>query len=193
MLDPLLFALSAALAQVATNLDNLAVLLVLLLTVGAGRAVSGFVLSQALMLAAALALAVGTDRAVPQWAGLLGLVPLTLGLRGLWTQHRSESQSALPSLSRHSGLMGCTFLFLGLSFDSFLVMMPLLADSAPLFRIWALSGAALAVAGMALMAMVASRASAQSPHWVRRLERLGPVVMVLVGLYVLLNTGTDQI
>jgi hypothetical protein len=59
--DHLTFAVSAALAQVLTNLDNLAVLLALMLTLGRARAVGGFVIAQAVVLAAAMGLAIGAD------------------------------------------------------------------------------------------------------------------------------------
>jgi hypothetical protein len=84
--DHLTFAVSAALAQVLTNLDNLAVLLALLLTLGRARAVGGFVIAQAVVLAAAMGLAIGADQALSGWVGYLGIVPIALGLHALWQQ-----------------------------------------------------------------------------------------------------------
>ncbi|MBE1282332.1 MAG: hypothetical protein GJ676_03375 [Rhodobacteraceae bacterium] len=191
--DELAMAGSAALAQVLTNLDNLAVLLVLQLTLGAGRTTIGYVLSQAIMLTAALAVAIGADRTLPDWSGYLGLVPLALGLRGIWLQWSSAAEESPDTISRKAGILGVTFLFLGLSFDSFSVMAPLLADSLPAYRPWALAGASLAVLGLVTLARGVASSARTSPKWALRLERLGPVAMIAVGIYVLFNSGTDQI
>ena len=83
-MDHLTFAVSAALAQVLTNLDNLAVLLALLLSLGPVRAVGGFVIAQAVVLVAAMGLAIGADQALSGWVGYLGVVPIALGLHALW-------------------------------------------------------------------------------------------------------------
>lgn len=82
-MDHLAFAVSTALAQVLTNLDNLAVLLALLLALGPMRAVGGFVIAQCMVLAAALVLAIGADQALAGWVGYLGVVPIALGLHAL--------------------------------------------------------------------------------------------------------------
>lgn len=192
MLDELAFALSAAMAQTATNLDNFAVLLALLLTVGKGRAVAGYALSQALMLAAAMAVALGTDQAMPGGlSGYLGFVPLALGLRGALRMLLRTPGDAAPRLSSKSRVFGTTALFLALSFDSFAVMAPLLADSAPGYRLWALAGAVLAVALLAGAALTAAGAASAAGKWAARLERTGPFVMIAAGIYVLMNSGTD--
>ncbi len=189
MLDELAFALSAAAAQVATNLDNFAVLLALLFTIGRGTAVAGYSLSQLIMLSAAMAVALGADRAMPGgMTGYLGLIPLTLGLNGLVQMYLRKSGGSSRRLSRNSGVAATTALFLALSFDSFAVMAPLLADSKPGYRLWGLGGALLAVVALGAVALTASR---RAGGWATRLERIGPVVMIAAGIYVLINSGTD--
>ena len=78
-MDHLTFAVSAALAQVLTNLDNLAVLLALLLSLGPVRAVGGYVIAQAVVLVAAMGLAIGADQALSGWVGISGWCPLGWG------------------------------------------------------------------------------------------------------------------
>jgi cadmium resistance protein CadD (predicted permease) len=191
--DHLTFAVSAALAQVLTNLDNLAVLLALLLTLGRARAVGGFVIAQAVVLAAAMGLAIGADQALSGWVGYLGIVPIALGLHALWQQsgvdEGAEGSVALPQ----GGLVAPTLLFLSMSLDSFAVMAPLLADSLPGYRFSALMGAVAAVLGIGVLSILLSRLATPSARWAGRSERLGPVAMILVGLYVLINSGTDTI
>ena len=174
-----------------TSLDNFVVLLALLLSLGAARAIGGYLLSQAIMLGAAYAVTFGTDLIAPGWAGGLGVVPIAVGLRTLWHQHRVSPDPDASSGFAKTGLWGVAILFLGLSFDSFSVMAPLLSDSLPAFRLTGLFGAALAVVGLSGLALLAIQKAAPSARWAERLEQLGPYVMILVGVYVLLNTGTD--
>ncbi len=53
--------------------------------------------------------------------------------------------------------------------------------------------AIVAVLGIGLFSITLLRLAGPSPRWGSRLERLGPVAMILVGLYVLMNSGTDTI
>lgn len=193
-MDHLTFAVSAALAQVLTNLDNLAVLLALLLSLGPVRAVGGFVIAQAVVLVAAMGLAIGADQALSGWVGYLGVVPIALGLHALWQQFGADDDGAEGNVaSPQGGLVASTLLFLSMSLDSFAVMAPLLADSLPGFRFSALTGAVAAVLGIGMLSIILSRLATPSPRWAGRLERLGPVAMILVGVYVLMNSGTDTI
>ncbi|NSY38222.1 hypothetical protein [Leisingera sp. ANG59] len=192
LLDELAFAVSAGAAQIATSLDNFAILLALLLTAGKGRAVAGYLLSQFIMLGAAMAAALGADQAMPGgMSGYLGVVPLALGLRGAVRMLVRKPGNANPRMSSNAGVLGLAALFLALSFDSFAVMAPLLADSQTGYRLWALGGAAAAVAGLAALAVKAAEAAGPAGIWSARLERIGPFVMIAAGIYVLVNSGTD--
>ncbi len=192
LLDELAFALTAAAAQMATSLDNFAVLLALLLTVGKGRAIAGYLLSQALMLSVALGFALGADHSMPGGlAGYLGLIPLAIGLRGLVRMLTRQPGAADVQLSSRAGGLGIAVLFLALSFDSLAVMAPLLADSHPGYRPWAFGGAAGAVAGLAGAAAMTAKVAGPIGAWAARIDRIGPFVMIAAGIYVLLNSGTD--
>ncbi|MEX0365696.1 MAG: hypothetical protein AB3N22_06470 [Ruegeria sp.] len=194
MPDHAIFALSAALAQVLTNLDNLAALIALILVLGAAKAVAGYVVAQGIVLAGAMAVALGMSGTVPGWTGYLGVIPLGLGLVGLWRQFSGGGAGKGASLSSGASLLVTTLLLLSLSMDSFVVMAPLLADSLPSYRIAGVIGAALAVLGLGVLALVVgSRAAGPVEGWTRRLEKLGPFVMLLVGFYILSNSGTDMV
>ncbi|MFA3915465.1 hypothetical protein [Ruegeria hyattellae] len=193
MLDHLIFALSAALAQVLTNLDNLAALIALMLVSGAARSVVGFLLAQLLMLAAAMGVAFGVSDAVPHWAGYLGVFPLGLGLWGLWRQFSVRSDAPSSPLPAGASVLVTTLLFLSLSVDSFMVMAPLLADSAPSYRIAGLIGAVLAVCALAVLALAGARATGAAERIARRMERIVPYVMICAGIYILSNSWTDVV
>jgi len=189
MLDYVLFAISSGIAVISTNLDNLAVLLGLLIVMDQRRAIAGFAVAQVIVLAAATAIASGLNQSgVPNWIGYLGFVPLVLGVRGIWRQTRADDTQDVPVGGAATSVL---LLFLSLSFDSFAMITPLLADSSVGFRVAAIIGALCAAA---LLVGVASwgapRAKSLGPR-IARLDRIAPFIMVLVGLYILINSPTD--
>lgn len=193
MLDHVIFALSAALAQVLTNLDNLAALIALMLVSGAVSSVAGFLLAQMLVLVAAMAVAYGVSDTVPHWAGYLGVFPVGLGLWGLWRQFSSDAEAPASPLPAGASVVVTTLLFLSMSVDSFIVMAPLLADSAPSYRIAGLIGAVLAVCALAALALAGARATSFAERIARRMEKIVPYVMICAGIYILSNTWTDMV
>lgn len=192
MLEHFGFALSAALVQVATNLDNLAVLLGLMLTLPRRVAVAAFLCAQGLVVSAALAVAYGASDALAGWVGYLGVLPIGLGLWQLRPGRGAEADTPSPAVSRGS-VPVTTALFLSLSVDSFLVMTPVLADSAGSFRMAAVTGALAAALGMAFGAASLFKPGGVLSAILPRLDRLTPFVMILAGIYVLSNTGTDVV
>ncbi|MCL6281941.1 hypothetical protein M3P21_00205 [Ruegeria sp. 2012CJ41-6] len=192
MLDHLIFALSAALAQVLTNLDNLAALIALMLVSGAARSVAGFLLAQMVVLLAALAVAYGVSDTVPHWAGYLGVFPIGLGIWGVWRQFTSRPDAPSSVLPVGASVLVTTLLFLSLSVDSFIVMAPLLADSVPSYRLAGLIGAMLAVCALAALALAGARATSAAERIARRMEKIVPYVMICAGIYILSNSWTDM-
>ncbi len=184
-MDMLAFAFSAAVALILTNLDNLAVLLALILSIGKTQSVVGYILSQAVVMAASLIAAMGLAQLMSGQIGYLGIVPIGLGVWTLFFQKTEAQNAATPA---KSGVMAVSVIFICMSFDSFAVMTPLLADSLPSYRFAAVIGAAGAVAVLVGLALLMAQ---PMRRWAPRLEKLGAVAMILAGIYVLMNTGTD--
>jgi cadmium resistance protein CadD (predicted permease) len=189
--DILVFALSAGLAQILTNIDNLAALLGLSLVMGAWRSILAYMLAQGLILSAAMGVALGANQVQFGSAGLLGLIPLVLGLHGVWYQVRAVDTDPDQGFSDRSSLVMTTVLFLSLSMDSFAVMTPLLVESSPIYRGAALIGALVAVVLLGGIGLVFTKTARPAGSWVRKFEVLAPFVMICAGLYVLLDSGTD--
>lgn len=191
MLDHLLFALSAGVAHVSTNLDNLAVLFGLIMVMGPKRPIIGFACAQAVLLALAVGFAIGLSQTgYPSAIGYLGIVPLVLGLRGVWQQIKGTGQIETQP---QGAVVSVVLLFLSLSFDSFAVLTPLFAESAPSYRLAGLIGAITAASLLtAVAAWGAPKAQSFAPR-LARLDRIAPYIMVAVGLYILSNTGTDTL
>ncbi|WP_170425000.1 hypothetical protein [Ruegeria arenilitoris] len=189
MAEYLLFAASSWVVMVSTNLDNLAVLLGLILVMDRRRSLLGFAMAQTLVLGLALAVATGLSQSgLPDWIGYLGVIPLGLGLLGIWRQVSGNGhESDIPK----GEVASVVTLFLSLSVDTFAVMTPLLADSDAQFRLAALIGAGIASASLAgIAAWGAPHAQKLGPR-AARLERVAPYIMVCVGLYILSNSPTD--
>jgi cadmium resistance protein CadD (predicted permease) len=188
MADHILFALSSGLVVLSTNIDNLVMLLALMVSLGVVRAATGFLVAQGLILSLSLGIATGVDHSgILNRVGYLGFVPLILGLRGIWRQAAQGPDQPADTGAVSSALA----LFLSLSFDTLAAMTPLLAESTSAFRVSALVGAGISLLGLvALSAWSAPRALQLGPQ-IARLDRFAPYVMVLVGLYILINSPTD--
>ncbi|NVO55187.1 hypothetical protein HW561_05220 [Rhodobacteraceae bacterium B1Z28] len=191
MIEYLLFSVSAGVALISTNLDNLAVLLGLMIAMEQRRAIVGFAIAQVIVLALAIAVANGLSQSgISSWIGYLGVVPLVLGLRGVWLQITATKTQEMSSKSAAASVV---VLFLSLSIDSFAVITPLLADSTAAFRLAAVLGAGIAGAVLVIIAIWgAPRAKSLGPR-IARMDRIAPYIMICVGLYILLNTPTDAL
>lgn len=193
MLDYAVFAASAFMAQVLTNLDNLMALVALMIVTGPQRAVLGFLLAQGLVIGAAFLLALGVEDVVPHWAGFLGGIPLALGLFGAVRQLRGANAQDAPAVPGSASALVTMLLFASLSMDTFAVLAPLLADSTPDFRLAGVLGAGLAALSLAGVGLIGGRAQIMTGRLAQRLEYLVPYVMICAGLYILSNSWTDAV
>lgn len=181
-------------AFLATSLDNLlAVTGLLAVTRRPGPVWLGHALVSLLVIGIALAMARIERFFTPETVGLLGLVPLSMGLVGLYRLAR-RSRANEPAAPRSAGGTLATMATLApLSGDSLGVFVPLLAEtpgrSNPI-----IVGAYLALS--ALWAFLSWRLVARPSiqGGVARLaDRIMPVLLVAVGLYVLTDTPTDSL
>ncbi|MEO9778162.1 MAG: hypothetical protein ABJH07_18185 [Sedimentitalea sp.] len=192
-MDYLAFATSTGLALVLTNIDNLLVLFVIQIPLGAARALTGYVVAQVLVLGVSVAVSLGASDVLSGRSGYLGVVPIAMGIRGIYVARRARQKPEPDGdqLPRSSGLIALILMFLGMSADTFGVLVPILTDSLPGYRLWGVAGALLAIAAMALTAYVPLRHGGLAPGWTKRAEPLGSYVMIVAGLYVLSDSATD--
>ncbi|TCL09273.1 cadmium resistance protein CadD (predicted permease) [Shimia isoporae] len=190
-MDILGFGFSAFVAHLLTNIDNLAIMAGMILTLGIWRTTVGYLAAQVIMLGAAMLLAEGLESEVPNAVGYLGLVPLLLGFTALARQWRG-GEDAKHSFDRMR-VIAVIALFLSVSLDSFAVFAPLLADSTDSYRAAALGGAAVSALLLAIVGLAVTRATGGLITRVVRLDRFAPYVMIAVGFYVLMNTATDMV
>lgn len=184
-------------AYVATNLDNL----VLLVGVSSrprqpfASIVAGVVLASAGLLALCLAAALAADFAPQRWIGYLGVLPIAIGLRELYRSRRAApAASGVPDTDAPAiAARWVAGLMLANSADSLAALTPLVAESRDVL---------LPVVGAVVLAT--SLAGCGIARWITTHERVGarvqqlgqklvPYVLIAVGLYVLLDTRTDTV
>ncbi|MBO9401887.1 hypothetical protein [Shimia sp. R9_3] len=192
MMEAVALAVSSCLTHLATNLDNLVVMLGLALTTARFQVIAGYMLAQVLVLAIAFLVAEHVDTELPLPVGCLGLVPIGLGLWGIG-QNRSAADvdGQMPVVKANT--MALTVLFLSLSFDTFVVFTPLLADSRAVYSAPVLGGALISALVVAAIGAAGAGIAPSRIVSLQKLEGFAPYVMIAVGLYVVLNTATDAI
>lgn len=179
----------------ATNLDNL-VLLVVLLGIAQGNraaAILGFVIAMiGVLCVAAIGTVIGAN-IDPGLVGYLGFVPLLLGAWMLLRQLRGVSSVAETNSPQpqRSGVLGSFLLMFANSGDSIAVFLPLLAESSRESLLWEVSMFLM----MALLWAGLAWRIADQPQLAKHIERVGeklmPWIIMAVGVYILLDTGTD--
>lgn len=190
-MDHLTGTLLAAIVLFAgTNIDDLIVLTVLFLTSRAtGRPRpwqiwAGQYAGIAVLVAASALAAAGLTLIPDRWVGLLGLVPLFLGVRGLVHALRARADGAPPPAVA-SGALAVAGVTIANGADN-------IAVYTPVFRTigWADSLLTIAVFALlvALWCVVAARLGAH-PRVVAVIERYGhwlvPAVFIVIGLVIL--------
>jgi cadmium resistance protein CadD (predicted permease) len=188
---------------VATNLDNLLILVGLL---GAGRArhwpiLLGFALAAAGALLVALLGGLAGTFVDPRQVGYLGLLPIALGCAQLYRNLcGGEARSSTPEKRGDqapraaAGAVLATFLVMASnSGDSIALFLPLFAES----RRDALVVEVATCLLMILLWCHLAKQAVRQPVLANALQRQGrylvPLLMIAVGGYVLLDTGTDTL
>ncbi len=181
----------------ATNVDNLVLLVGWMLSgrVPRHHIFIGYAAGMALLLAATIGLGFSSNLMPVQYLGYLGIIPVLLGVKmliDLWRKPNvdlDDPQAPGPK----SSIIAIASTQLANGVDTILVFSPLLADSSGDIDYVIVSSFTVMVAvwfGVAqLLALHASRLKyvTLAGQWI------APVVMVLVGLYILDNTATDLV
>jgi cadmium resistance protein CadD (predicted permease) len=187
--------LLVAATYIATNIDNLALLVAWLLAHRSSpwRIAAGFSIAAISVLIAAWALALSANVIPVEYVGYLGLLPMLLGLKLLLDlfRHRTSVNSD-TAISKVSSLAIAITLFAN-SVDTMLVFAPLIADSNNEADIRIVSAYLLVAAAWFVLAQFFSRHARRVPGIVAIGQWIAPLVMIAVGFYILNNTATDVI
>lgn len=177
---------------VATNIDNLVLLIAYLLSpMAKSRQVFlGYFTGTCLLLLLAIFSGQISVFVPVEYLGLFGVVPIILGLKALYNiKFRTESDAgnAIGAVS----ISSVASAQLAYGTDTILVFSPLLADSQQFFDYEIAVVFLLAAALWYQLAKFLSSHAARLPF----IEKIGmwiaPIVMIVVGMYILNNTTTD--
>jgi cadmium resistance protein CadD (predicted permease) len=182
-----------ALAFLSTNVDNFVLTTAQVTAARADRVrriAVGSLVGFLTLIAMSAVVAQGLGTISTRWIGLLGLVPLVLGLRGLWALREAEARAGAPRWPVAAGAVTAALTTLGNGGDNLAVYIPLyrkadLAEGLVLTAV--MIGLELVLLGAAVLAGRHRRALAA-------LERAGafatPVLYCVIGVVVLIRSGT---
>jgi cadmium resistance protein CadD (predicted permease) len=192
----LLLTVAAAAGTFAvTNIDDIVVLTALFATAGRGgpsrfQIVFGQCLGIAALVAVSGIAALGVAVVPDAWVGLLGLVPIALGVRGLLAARKASNDDAgRRSAAPVRGMVGVAGLTIANGADNISIYTPLFLQAgagglvvyavvfAVLVAVWCAGG--LLLAGRQPVVALVDRAG----HW------LVPVVFIVVGLVIVETSG----
>ncbi|MCV6598802.1 MAG: hypothetical protein OIF40_17200 [Mangrovicoccus sp.] len=171
-----------------TNLDNALVLIACAAGQqrARGRAAAALILAGLVVLAASLALSEALDDFAAMPLNLLGLVPLALGLRALRQGHEDDGAAS-------AGFWAMTGLALSNSSDTLATLVSFLAERPDAVR-WPVSlGYVAGLGALALGIGLLLDRVARWPWLAKWAARIGPLIMIGFGLYILLNTPGDKL
>lgn len=183
---------------VATSLDNLVLLVVMLGADAQNRAAVtlGFLASAICVLCVSAIGAVIGANLDPGLIGYMGLAPMLMGVFLLYKLYLGDKpdhplQGDVSPRAQASGLLASFLLMLSNSGDSVAIFFPLLAESERDALLWIVSSFLLCAMLWAALAWYI----ADQPRIAGRIEKVGeklvPWIMIAAGLYILLDTGTD--
>jgi cadmium resistance protein CadD (predicted permease) len=183
----------AAGAFVGTNVDNAAVTVAMIAAAPPARArriAGGQVLGFVVLVVGAIGMAVLLFEIPTRIIGLLGLVPLALGLRGLVTLRHAEGRSRVARRAVGSGVVAATLITIGAGGDN-------LAIYIPLFRVARFAGTAESLLvfalGEVLLTLFVLRAGGH-PRVRGAVTAVGvfaaPILYCAIGILVLVEAGT---
>ncbi|MGD8532250.1 MAG: cadmium resistance transporter [Gammaproteobacteria bacterium] len=183
---------------VATNVDNFLVLVGVFGTRSGSRTAVrlGFCVGALILLVISLIFSFIGELIPIRFLGYLGVIPISMGVLELSRQDsstaRAQSRSGPASQGFTKSVVTVSILTLAGGTDTFAVIAPLLAESQSIAVAAICSGYVIAVIGIAaLLGQAVSHPAFVNP--LRRYgPKIGPVVMILIGIYILLNTATDS-
>lgn len=194
--DPLALVLGAAAAFVATDIDDIVVLSVLFGIARSGgelrdrQIVAGQYLGIAALVAVGVVLSLGLLFVSEELVGLLGLIPIALGVRGLLAlRGRDEDDDPPPALPAGAGTLGVAGITIANGGDNLAVYVPYFASVEPAELIVVVLVFAVLVGVWCLV----GRVLGTHPMTVAAIDRWGhvavPVVLIALGAFILLEAG----
>ena len=190
----LTIALLVAGGFAATNLDNLLLLIAWMTIAGRKRKpiFVGYFLAAAGVLVTVYLLGLLSGMLPVEYVGYLGVVPMLLGAKMLWDKLRGRGPASEAVAPPPSAVNVGTTLFAN-SVDSILVLAAMLADSALRFDYVIMVAYLAAAFVFYVVGRLFYEQFAKYEKIERAAEWVAPIIMLIVGFYILDNTLTDTL
>jgi cadmium resistance protein CadD (predicted permease) len=184
---------TAAVAFAATNVDDVVILAVLFARTDAAFRVRHIVLGQtlgfAVLVVAGLAAGAGLLALPEEAVGLIGIVPIALGIHAFLEARRGDDDDDDETPVAALGTLGVASITIASGADNVAVYAPLFATAG--FDGFATTVVVFAVLLAALLAV--GRVIGSRPAVVRAVHRAGdyavPVVLIALGVFIVLESG----
>lgn len=188
--------LTAIFTFIATSIDYFFILLILFAIDRYRHKVSGILLGEYLgtsvLIGVSLLAAYGV-RSIPQpWiVGLLGLIPIGLGIKMIFKREEEEAEEVLESAEKYKGVvMSLTFLTIASGGDNLGIYIPLFASLNSMDTLMTVSVLFISTAVLNLVCYKIAGIR-EIGEIVERYERiLVPVIFIGIGLMVLVENGS---
>ena len=178
----------ALLAYGSTNIDNL--ILFAMVASGTGSAspvVTGYAIGTIVILLVSMSFSLLSLLVEPAYISLLGIVPLLLGLRLLFS--KPVEAGGRQAVAHSAGAIA--FLLVANSVDTMAVFGPMFAESERVVVISLMVGYLLTASAWLVAVIKVSRHAGGARTLARASRRVVPFVMILIGVYILADTWTD--
>jgi cadmium resistance protein CadD (predicted permease) len=189
----------AAAAYVATNLDNFILLVALLARYRnhTANVIGGFIASTLILVLVGMWIGKAANIVPVEYLGLLGFVPISIGVFELIQLRRSKSKVAETEVESVDGaqkvFMTTLSSQLGNGVDTVVVFGVLFIDSVAAADFLAI----ITFAAMAFIFVCVGIYAVRHPALRKRIDRhahrVMPFILILVGAYVVANTATDLV
>lgn len=181
----------------STNIENVVILVSVFCADSANaRAVRlGFGMGAVMLLLASLLVLTVSGWIPIRLLGLLGLIPIAFGIFELVRSSKNDgcSNSAAGKISPEQGrvVLSASLLMMANGGDTIAVFAPLFAETAPAGVPVLVLGYVLSAAALSFLSGHVCVFPALSAPLKKYGARAAPFIMIGIGVYILLNTGTD--
>ena len=176
---------ASIIAYISTNIDDIFVIMILLASAGAakGRLIAGHFLGVGLITLISMLGAFGLQNLPLKYVGLLGFVPIALGIKA-WFHRDGEETEA-----KGTGVLSMAMITLGNGADNVGVYIPLFTG----FSAGERMAAVIIFAGMTALWLWLANALAEFPKIKAAIEKYKsvaiPLIFIALGVFILLDSG----
>lgn len=183
--------LTSIIAYISTNIDDIFVIMILLAQAAKGakgKLVAGHFLGVGIITVVSMLGAFGLQNLPLKYVGILGLVPIGLGIKA-WLDHKKGSDDDDAPDAQSVGLLSMTMITVGNGADNVGVYIPLFTGFSNPERI----GAVIVFTVMTALWVFLANSLAEFPKIKTAVGKykhiIIPVVFILLGIYIILDSG----